>query len=492
MTTSIILLVLIAYFVLLIGVSYFTSRNADTQTFFNANHSSAWYLVAYGMIGASLSGVTFISIPGNVGQTAFAYLQMVFGYFLGYLVIAYVLLPLYYRLQVVSIYEYLHTRFGLHTYKTGASFFLLSRTIGAAFRLYLMASVLQYVLFDAWNVPFFVTVMVTIFLIWVYTAKGGIKTVVFTDTLQTTFMLVSLGVTIWSIAQAMGWSLSEAVEQVANSKYAQVWFFDWSDTKFFLKYILSGMFITIVMTGLDQDMMQKNLTCKNVHDAQKNMLVFSIVLIIVNVLFLTLGALLFLYADAFGVTPEMYHKKTDLLFPHIALNEGLGVTVGIFFLLGLIAAAYSSADSALTALTTSACVDIVGIERFPEAKKQSIKNKMHILFSVILFMVIMLFYWYNNDNVITSLFKAAGFTYGPLLGLYTFGLFTRRRVSDAYVPYVAVLAPVISLLLFFNAEKWWDIKIGFEILLYNGALMFGFLWLLSKKATDVEGSKRSS
>ena len=481
MTTSVIILVLVAYFLLLIAVSLYTSRNADTQTFFNAHRSSAWYLVAYGMIGASLSGVTFISVPGNVGKTSFAYLQMVFGYFLGYLVIAYVLLPLYYRLNVISIYQYLRQRFGEYSYKTGASFFLLSRTIGAAFRLYLMASVLQFILFDTWHIPFFVTVMVTIFLIWVYTAKGGIKTVVYTDTLQTTFMLVSLGVTMYSISQAMGWDISEMIHNVAQSKYAQVWFTEPSDTKFYLKYIVSGMFITIVMTGLDQDMMQKNLTCKSLKDAQKNMLVFSVILIVVNLLFLTLGALLYLYAEKHNITLEMLHNKADLLFPHIALNENLGLAVGIFFLLGLIAAAYSSADSALTALTTSACVDIIEVEKFSEPKKRSIKNKMHIVFSVILFVVIMLFYLYNDDSVITSLFKAAGFTYGPLLGMYAFGLFSKRNVTDKYVPVVALIAPIISLLLFFNAKKWFGLEIGFEILLYNGLLTCLGLFFLSKK-----------
>ena len=474
-------MVLLGYFLLLIAVSLYTSRNADTQTFFNAHHSSAWYLVAYGMIGASLSGVTFISVPGNVWQTAFAYLQMVFGYFLGYLVIAFVLLPLYYRLNVVSIYQYLRKRFGEYTYKTGASFFLLSRTIGAAFRLYLMASVLQFILFDAWHIPFFVTVLVTIFLIWVYTAKGGIKTVVYTDTLQTTFMLVSLAITMWSISKAMGWDMQEMIQQVSQSKYAKIWFTEPGDTKFFLKYIISGMFITIVMTGLDQDMMQKNLTCKSFKDAQKNMLVFSIILIVVNLLFLTLGALLYLYAEANHITLEMLNNKTDLLFPHIALNGNLGITVGIFFLLGLIAAAYSSADSALTALTTSACIDIIEVDKYPEQKKRSIKNKMHIVFSALLFVVIMLFYLYNDDSVITSLFKAAGFTYGPLLGMYAFGLFTKREVNDKFVPIISILAPTLSLLLFFNAEELLGIKIGFEILLYNGLLTYIGLYFLSHK-----------
>tara|TARA_Y100000589_G_scaffold331027_1_gene382711 strand:- start:28504 stop:29961 length:1458 start_codon:yes stop_codon:yes gene_type:complete len=481
MTTAVIILVLLGYFLLLIAVSLYTSRNADTQTFFNAHHSSAWYLVAYGMIGASLSGVTFISVPGNVWQTAFAYLQMVFGYFLGYLVIAFVLLPLYYRLNVVSIYQYLRKRFGEYTYKTGASFFLLSRTIGAAFRLYLMASVLQFILFDAWHIPFFVTVLVTIFLIWVYTAKGGIKTVVYTDTLQTTFMLVSLAITMWSISKAMGWDMQEMIQQVSQSKYAKIWFTEPGDTKFFLKYIISGMFITIVMTGLDQDMMQKNLTCKSLKDAQKNMLVFSIILIVVNLLFLTLGALLYLYAEANHITLEMLNNKTDLLFPHIALNGNLGITVGIFFLLGLIAAAYSSADSALTALTTSACIDIIEVDKYPEQKKRSIKNKMHIVFSALLFVVIMLFYLYNDDSVITSLFKAAGFTYGPLLGMYAFGLFTKREVNDKFVPIISILAPTLSLLLFFNAEELLGIKIGFEILLYNGLLTYIGLYFLSHK-----------
>jgi Na+/proline symporter len=490
MSTSVIILVLISYFLLLIAVSVFTSRNADTQTFFNAHKSSAWYLVAYGMIGASLSGVTFISVPGDVANSAFAYLQMVFGYFLGYLIIAFVLLPLYYRLNVISIYQYLRERFGEYTYKTGASFFLLSRTVGAAFRLYLMASVLQYILFDAWHIPFYITVLVTIFLIWIYTAKGGIKTVVYTDTLQTTFMLVSLVITMLSISQAMDWTIADMIKNVFESKYAKVWFTEPGDTKYFLKYIISGMFITIVMTGLDQDMMQKNLTCKSLREAQKNMLVFSVILILVNLIFLTLGALLYLYADSHNITIEMLNGKTDLLFPHIALKENLGITTGIFFLLGLIAAAYSSADSALTALTTSACIDIIEIDKYPETKKRAIKNRMHLLFSAILFMVIMLFYLYNDDSVITSLFKAAGFTYGPLLGMYAFGLFTKRQVNDQYVPIVSILSPIISLLIFYNAEEWFNTKIGFEILLYNGLLTFIGLFILSinKKGINLSGN----
>ena len=446
-----ILLVIAAYFLLLLLVSYFTGKNAGNTTFFLADRKSPWYLVAFGMIGASLSGVTFISIPGAVGATPefmeqmtgtatvrgniqFSYMQMVFGYLLGYIVIATVLLPIYYRMGLTSIYEYLEDRFGTNAYKTGAAYFLLSRTIGASFRLYLVAIVLHRFVLGPMGISFFLTVVVTILLIWVYTFRGGIKTIVWTDTLQTFCMLLAVVMTLFAIGDKMGMHIGELATMIKNSEYGQMFFFEngWQDPNNFFKQFISGALIAIVMTGLDQDMMQKNLTCRNLKESQTNMLTFSVVLVFVNLLFLGLGALLYIYASNIGLEFPMAGDtpKTDQLYPLLAL-EHLSPTIGILFILGLIAAAYSSADSALAALTTSFCVDFLNFEKSDklEAEKKQIRWKVHIGFSVLLLTVVMLFKAINNDSVINELFVAAGYTYGPLLGLFAFGLFTRARYS---------------------------------------------------------------
>lgn len=477
---------ILGYFFLLILISVFTSKGANNDDFFSGKKQSPWFLVAFGMIGASLSGVTFISVPGWVGDSQFSYMQVVFGYFFGYMVIAMVLMPLYYRLNLVSIYTYLNDRFGYYSYKTGASFFILSRTIGSAFRLFLVANVLQLLVFDSWNIPFFVTVAITIVLIWLYTFKGGIKTIVWTDTLQTLFMLLSVGITIFVISDKLDLSLSNMVVEVKNSSYSQIFFFDdWNDKRHFFKNFFSGMFITIVMTGLDQDMMQKNLTCKNIGDAKKNMFTFSIILIVVNLAFLVLGALLFIYADKMGVAiPE----RTDNLFPLIA-SEHLPAFAGILFIIGLIASAYSSADSALTALTTSICIDFFSIEGKTNDKKESLRKKVHLLVSFAMFLTILLFSLISNESVISSVFKAAGYTYGPLLGLYAFGLFTKKNVKDNWVPFVCILAPILSYLLNeFSVELLNGYKFNFEILIVNGLLTFIGLLIISKteKATNLD------
>jgi len=476
-----VILFIVGYFALLMLIAHFTSKGATNDAFFIGANKSPWYLVAFGMIGASLSGVTFISVPGWVGASQFSYMQMVMGYFLGYTVIALVLMPLYYRLNLTSIYTYLEERFGYYSYKTGAGFFLLSRTIGAAFRLFLVAQVLQYLVFDQWEVPFFVTVMLTILLIWLYTFKGGIKTIVWTDTLQTLFMLIAVGVSIYFIGAEMNLGLSGLINEVKYSYYSQVFFFDdWNDKKHFVKQFFSGAFLAIVMTGLDQDMMQKNLSCANIKDGQKNMFSFSIVLIFVNFVFLALGALLFVYANKNGIEIP---AKTDNLFPAIA-TQHLNTFAGIFFILGLVAAAYSSADSALTALTTSVCVDFLAIKNKEESLRMKLRKKVHVMMSVILFVVILLFDIINNDSVISSLFKAAGYTYGPLLGLYAFGLILKRKVRDNLVPIICLLAPVICYFLnIYSKELFNGYQFGFELLILNGGLTFLGLLAISYFST---------
>lgn len=467
------------YFLVLVLISVITSNKSNNKDFFIGGNKSPWFLVAFGMIGASLSGVTFISVPGWVQTSEFSYMQMVLGYFFGYLVVAHVLMPMYYRLNLTSIYTYLETRFGFFSYKTGAAFFLLSRTIGAAFRLFLVANVLQMLIFNNWNIPFWVTVMITILLIWIYTFKGGIKTIVWTDTLQTLFMLIAVGVTIWTIYSRLDMDFNELFGALKESNYTKIFFLeDWRDGRFFIKQFLSGMFITIVMTGLDQDMMQKNLSCKNINDAKKNMLSFSFVLIVVNFIFLVLGALLFFYASTLGIEVP---KRTDNLYPLIATSHLNSITA-IFFILGLVAAAYSSADSALTSLTTSVCIDFLNFEKRTDNKKTNHRKIVHVLVSVVLFFVILIFNIINDENVISALFKAAGYTYGPLLGMYAFGLFSKRKVIDKFVPIVCVISPIICYLLnTYSVELLNGYKFGFEILILNGLLTYLGLYLISSK-----------
>ncbi len=479
-----ILILIASYFLVLILISYFTGKEDSNTAFFKANKSAPWYLVAFGMIGASLSGVTFISVPGAVEAKQFGYFQVVLGYLAGYLVIAYVLLPLYYKLNLTSIYSYLRDRFGNVSYKTGAVAFLISRVVGAAFRLFLVAKVLQLLIFDQLGLPFTVTVIITIALIWLYTFKGGIKTIIFTDTLQTLFMLISVSVTIMFLASALDLnSITALIDHVSQSEMSKVFFFDEvNDSQYFIKSFLAGMFITITMTGLDQDMMQKNLTCRSLKDAQKNMVVFSVVLVFVNLLFLVLGLLLTQYAQVNGIA-----ATKDNLFPTIAMLPELGVITTAFFLLGLIAAAYSSADSALTSLTTSFCIDILDLEKRTEIQQKRLRKQVHVLFSVILIVVIVIFDSVFTDvSVIWELFKAAGYTYGPLLGLFAFGIYTNYKVLDKFVWILAVIAPILSFVLNKYSENLlFGYQIGFEILIINGLLMFLGLLLISKKKNAV-------
>jgi len=466
MSSTLILIVIISYFLLLIFISYITGRSDSNNSFFLGDKQSPWYVVAFGMLGATLSGITFISVPGKVDASAFSYMQMTMGFFFGYLIIALVLIPLYYRMNLTSIYGYLKERFGNSSYKTGASYFLLSRVIGASLRLYIVANVLQMAIFDDWGIPYIVTVLITILLIWVYTFRSGIKTIIWTDTLQTLFMLMAVGTSIYLISEELNLGFTLLITTISDSEYSQVFF--WEGDQHFFKQFSAGVFIAIVMTGLDQDMMQKNLSCRTEKDAQKNLYWFSGALVVVNLIFLSLGALLYIYANEKGIT-----STKDELFPMVALNGGLGIGVGLIFILGLIAAAYSSADSALTSLTTSFCVDILDFEKEGDQKKQIKTRKgIHLMFSFILVGVIMIIKSLNDDSVIDSLFKLAGYTYGPLLGLYAFGMISKWKVKDKLVPIVCLLSPFITYYIVENSVEWFNYKFGFELLILNGAITF--------------------
>jgi len=485
MDSTLVLVVIASYFCLLFIISWLTSRKVTAETFFTGDRQSPWFLVAFGMIGASLSGVTFISVPGEVGNTNFYYFQVVLGYTVGYAVIALVLLPLYYRMNLVSIYAYLESRFGFWSYKSGAFFFILSRTLGSSIRVFLVAGVLQLILFDHWGIPFWVSVLITVGLIWLYTHKGGIKTVVWTDTLQTFFMLAAIGVSIYLVAKDLNIAgLGDLVDRVGEDRRSEIFNWDWKAGTNFFKQFLAGAFITIVMTGLDQDMMQKNLTCKNLGDAQKNMFWFTIILVFVNLMILTLGVLLYLYVEAQGLEVPL---RSDDLYPFLA-TQHFTAFAGIVFVLGITAAAYSSADSTLTALTTSFCYDFLEIEKnFEKEKRPAIRKKVHLVFTALMFLVILMFRWINDQSVINAVFIIAGYTYGPLLGLYSFGLFTKWQVRDKLVPYLAVAAPIMAYIISLNSEAWFGgYKFGFEILILNGFLMFSGLLLIRKVPKKVK------
>jgi solute:Na+ symporter, SSS family len=477
MSNTLVLIVIISFFSVLFLVSYLTSRHSTGETFFTGNRRSPWYIVAIGMVGATISGVTFISLPGEVGNSAWSYLQFVFGNLIGYVLIALVLLPMYYRLNLVSIYQYLEQRFGWHAYKTGSFFFIVSQTIGASFRLFLVAGVLQLAFFDALGIPFGVTVFTSVALIWLYTFRAGIKTVVWTDTIQTLFLLISVGITLVIILRHLEMDFGEMVTVVFNHPYSDLFDWEWQSKTNFFKQFFAGIGMTIVLNGLDQNMMQKNLTCRNIREAQKNLFWFSGAFVFANLLFLSLGVLLYYYAESLGIAiPE----RSDDLFPLLAIRY-FGVVAGVFFLLGIIAAAYSSADSALTALTTSFCIDFLKMDA-GSPRSGFTRIMVHIAFSLIMILVILLFKAINSESVVTSVFKAAGYTYGPLLGLFAFGIATKRRVRDRLVPYIAVASPIVCYLLNLYSERLlWGYKFGFELLLLNGFLVFMGLYLTSKK-----------
>ncbi len=482
-----ILLIIAIYFFVLIGISFLTGKEDTNEVFFRANRQAPWYLVAFGMIGASLSGITFISVPGWVESQGFAYLQMVLGFVAGYFVIARVLLPLYYKMNLTSIYQYLEERFGNVTHKTGSVLFLIARIAGASLRLFLVAGVMQLLIFDELHVPFAVTVAITILLIWIYTFKGGIKTIIWTDTLQTAFMLIALVISIYLIAQNLNLSFSELINSVKNSPHSKIFHFeDYNAPNYFWKQFLAGMFIAIAMTGLDQGMMQKNLTVKNLKDSQKNMFWFSWALLFVNLLFLSLGVLLLMYAEHNQIDLKGMGIEGDKIFPYIAVKTDLGIAAAIFFILGLIAAAYSSADSSMTAITTSFSLDILEIDKkYPPEKQKKIRKLVHIGISVFFVFILILYHQIITDkSIINSIFKFAGYTYGPLLGLFVFGLFTNYKVKDYLVPFVVIISPILTYLISILPEKMgWQYRFSFELLLINAAITFFGLWLIRKKSS---------
>lgn len=482
MDATLSLSIIAIYFLALVIISIITSWKSDTTTFFTAHRQSPWYLVAYGMIGSSISGVTFISVPGGVGANGFAYFQVVLGYLAGYMVIIGILLPLYYRLNLVSIYTYLEQRFSFWAYKTGASFFILSRTLGSSIRLYLAANVLDLFLFKEWHIPFIVTVAVTIFLIWVYTFRGGVKTIVWTDSFQTTFLVMAVCISVYYIAGDMDFSISRVFSAIHEHGYDRTFHFDDVNSPlFFWKQFLGGAFITITMTGLDQEIMQKNLTCKNIGEAQKNMFWFSILLVVINALFLILGALLFIYINHKGIpTPE----HADDLYPQLALSK-FGKVTGIFFLLGIIASSYASGDSALTGLTTSFCFDFLNFKNRNEKDKKRLKFIVHVGFSVVFLIIIVIFKQVNERSVIDAVLSVAGYTYGPLLGLFSFGIFTRRQLHDKLVPFVCLLSPALCYLLSVNSKMLFNGYVfGYETVLINGLITFIGLLLISRNAAE--------
>lgn len=480
MSPLLILGIFLAYTILLFTVTWITARKADNQSFYIGNRRSPWFVVAYGMIGASLSGVTFMSVPGWVKDTQFSYMIVVFGYLFGYFVIATVLLPLYYRLKLTSIYTYLEQRFGFWSYKTGAAFFLISRTLGASLRMFLVINVLQVFVFDAWNVPFWVNTLIFISLIILYTLKGGIKTIVYTDMLQTTFMLLAVILSIIFISRELGTDIFTLMADILKSDSSKMIITDWSHERHFLKQFFSGMFITIAMTGLDQEMMQKNLSCRSLSDAKKNMFTFSGTLVFVNLLFLFLGAFLVIFINSKGITVS----STDDIFPTVAMKY-LGSAAGIVFLVGLISAAFPSADGALTSLTTSVSIDFLGLDKHEDGGAKKGTNKryiVHFTIAAVFFICIMVFSTLNDRAIIDKLFTIAGYTYGPLLGLFSFGLFTKRLVNDRATPWIAILSPVICYFLStYSVELLNGYRFGFELLLVNGLLTFTGLLIFSRR-----------
>lgn len=478
MNGTFILITIIIYFGILLLISRLTAKShSDNDAFFRGNRQSPWYIVSFGMIGASLSGVTFVSVPGMVKSIDMTYMQTCMGFFVGYLIIAHVLLPLYYKLNLTSIYSYLGQRIGNSSYKTGASFFLLSKMLGAAARLYLVCIILQHYVFDAYNIPFAVTAVGTVLLIWLYTHKSGIRTIVWTDSLQTLCLLLALGLILFNVSETLNLSLSGIADTIINSKESRIFVFDdWQSKQNFFKQFFSGIFITIVMTGLDQDMMQKNLSCRNLREAQKNMYCYGISFVPVNFLFLSLGILLMVAASQMNIAiPD----KGDDLLPMFAAGGYLGYTVLVLFTIGIIAAAFSSADSALAALTTSFCIDILNTGKYGEEKAVRIRKITHLGICTVFVMCILAFEAIGSQSVIDTIYVLASYTYGPLLGLFCFGLFTKLKPNDKYVPAVAIASPVICYMIDYITFNATGYKFGYEMLMFNGLLTFSGLWLLS-------------
>lgn len=482
MSTVLIFSIIIAYFAIIMVISHFTSKKRSDETFFTGDRKSPWFLVAFGMVGAALSGVTFVSLPGMVGNNSFYFFQFILGNVVGYFFITFVLIPLYYKLNLVSIYAYLKERYGKVTYKTGSLYFLVSQSFGASLRLLLAAKILQFAFFDRLNIPFFITVIIILLLVWLYTHKSGIKTIVWTDTMQTFFLILAVLLSIIAIKNSMNLSLSDSISQVTQHKYFKVFDWDLKSGNNFFKQFLSGVLIAIAMMGLDQNMMQKTLTCKNVRDAQKNTLTFSLFLAFTQFLFLGLGIMLYMYAEANQINlplgPNGKFLDTDSLFPNLAINY-LGVLAGISFLIGIIAASFSSIDSALTALTTSFIYDFLNISGKSSEEKKKIKNKVFFGFSLIVFLIIMAFSASRGD-VISTIFKVAGYTYGPLLGLFLFGMFTDIKIKDKLVPVVCILAPVLTYILNYWLATAYQFDFGFINIAVNALITITGLLIIKK------------
>lgn len=485
MNSYIILSIIAIYFGILLLIAWITGRKSTSNdAFFLGNRKSPWYIVSIGMIGTSLSGVTFVSVPGMVRSIDMTYMQTVFGFFFGYILIAKVLLPLYYKLKLTSIYSYLGDRIGPRSYKTGASFFLLSKIVGAAARLYLVVLILQHYVFSTWNIPFWVTVIISIFLVWLYTYRSGIKTIIWTDTLQALCLVAMLVVIIWKVKDTMEMDMGGMWQTLTESPHFRIFeFSDWHSTQNFFKQFFSGIFITIVMTGLDQDMMQKNLSCKSLKDAQKNMYTYGFAFTPVNFLFLALGVLLISLAAQKNI--ELPALNDDIL-PMFCTSGILGHSILIFFTIGIIAAAFSSADSALTALTTSFCVDILGVEKEEAKKAKRTRLKVHLLISVLFAIIILIFKAVNSRSVIDAIYMIASYTYGPLLGLFIFGLFTKKQPRDKYVPYICILSPLICFATDYLVKQHTGYAFGYEMLMVNGAITFFGLWAASVKHKTIK------
>ncbi len=481
MSPLLVLTILVIYFAVLLLISRFTSRKVSVDTYFTGNRQSPWYVVAFGMIGASLSGITFISVPGEVGNTHFYYFQLVLGYLVGYFIIANVLLPLYYRLKLVSIYSYLETRFGAVSHKTASLFFLLSQSIGASLRLFVVAGVLHLALFQHWHIPFMLTVVITIALIWIYTNKAGIKTIVWTDMFQTAMMLFAVGVSIYIVSADMQLSFGELIKTIVHSEHSTIFNWDWKFEKNFYKQFLTGIVVAIAMNGLDQNEMQKSLTCRNLKEARKNIYLYSLILVLTNLVFLSLGVLLYAYIDQSGMVLPMNQAgnfiDTDKLFPSLAMNQ-FGTTAGIIFMLGIASAAFSSADSALTSLTTAFYTDFLHLDHKTDTEKKRIRHQVNIAFALILITIILIFRALNNDSVINTVFTIAGYTYGPLLGLFSFGLFTKHKIRDRWVPVVVLLSPLLAYLLNLLLITSFDFNLGYTLLFFNGLITFAGLWMI--------------
>ncbi len=469
MTTGYVLLVIITYFGLLFIIARLSVKKADSSTFFIANRDAPWPLVAYGMIGVAISGITFISVPGQVAATQFSYLQMVIGFALGLLVVAFVLVPIFYRIKAVSIYSFLKMRFGNYTHKTGAIFFLLAQVATASFKLFLMAHVLQLLLFNRLGLPFELTVLVTLLLIWLYTYRGGIQTVIITDTLQTTFLLLAVILSIWSISQQMDASVGELYQQMKESNLAKVFYWNPDSEQNFFKLLFAGALLTIMTNGLDQSVMQKHLTCRNLQSSQKNIVTLALVLVFVNMLFLFMGGALHVFSAKEGI---FLPAETDSIYPVLALNN-LGIVTGTFFLVGIAAAAYSSADSSLTGLTTSFCVDVLNFDN-DKNDNTRLRQGVHFGFTILIFIIILIFNAVNNENVLAAFIRTSGFIYGPLVGLFAFGIFDKKVVKDQWLPLVAIAAPIISLIIDFATEQWF----GYGILVINSVISLGGIYLL--------------